>query len=541
MRNLLLFTIALILFQINIAQQPQKPSSYHEKGEFYIKKAESYLNKDSTTFNLYLDSAFYISNQYQFLDIEVRALIGKGVYFYNKAQYETSIKTYIKALKINEKINIPSLDAKIYDNIGLVNYANQDYDKAIENSLIALAINQEIKDSINLIRNNNNLGIYYHTIKQLEKAIQHYTASKELSLRFNDNKGVFIALTNIGLVKAEQNKNNEALSLYQEAKNYNSKKQDPLSYAYLLINIATTNSALNEPEKSIRNLNEALDIALEHHFLDVEKNCHLYLEEAYEVMGNLENSLKHRRHYDNIKDSILNLEKGVKIAEIETKYKTDLKSEEIKKMNVSMSEYKKKNTILYISLFLGLALITIIVYFFVKRHRAYNAEKEFIETQYQTIESQNKELKNQLIEVSEKLYELRDSNKERKAKYKKSTLTEEQRKTHITTLLTYMNDHKPYLNPNISPQDIADNIKINKHHLSEILNLNFGKNFNGFINLYRIEEAKKLLTDNHNNITMLAIAYDSGFNSKSSFNRAFKEITGNTPSEYKKNMSHPIG
>ena len=134
-----------------------------------------------------------------------------------------------------------------------------------------------------------------------------------------------------------------------------------------------------------------------------------------------------------------------------------------------------------------------------------------------------------------------DELKERKAKYKKSTLTEEQRKTHITTLLTYMNDHKPYLNPNISPQDIADNIKINKHHLSEILNLNFGKNFNGFINLYRIEEAKKLLTDNHNNITMLAIAYDSGFNSKSSFNRAFKEITGNTPSEYKKNMSHPIG
>ena len=126
------------------------------------------------------------------------------------------------------------------------------------------------------------------------------------------------------------------------------------------------------------------------------------------------------------------------------------------------------------------------------------------------------------------------------SKYQK-IISDEEKIRLVEALEIYLSEEKPYLNPNISPQDIADNIKINKHHLSEILNLNFGKNFNGFINLYRIEEAKKLLTDNHNNITMLAIAYDSGFNSKSSFNRAFKEITGNTPSEYKKNMSHPIG
>jgi AraC-like DNA-binding protein len=71
--------------------------------------------------------------------------------------------------------------------------------------------------------------------------------------------------------------------------------------------------------------------------------------------------------------------------------------------------------------------------------------------------------------------------------------------------------------------------------LSQVINESLGQNFFDFVNTYRVEEAKKLLTDARNpKITVLEVMYQAGFNSKSSFNTAFKKIALTTPSAYKK-------
>jgi len=75
---------------------------------------------------------------------------------------------------------------------------------------------------------------------------------------------------------------------------------------------------------------------------------------------------------------------------------------------------------------------------------------------------------------------------------------------------------------------------ISVHHLSNILNNRFEKNFSDFINAYRVEEAKRVLSlDQFTKMTLEAIGYECGFGSKSSFNKAFKKITNFTPSEYR--------
>jgi AraC-like DNA-binding protein len=80
---------------------------------------------------------------------------------------------------------------------------------------------------------------------------------------------------------------------------------------------------------------------------------------------------------------------------------------------------------------------------------------------------------------------------------------------------------------------VADKMGISVNHLSQVINQKSGKNFFKFINEYRVEAAKKMLGNNaHQKFTILAIAYDCGFNSKSSFNTIFKEFTGYTPSEF---------
>jgi len=96
----------------------------------------------------------------------------------------------------------------------------------------------------------------------------------------------------------------------------------------------------------------------------------------------------------------------------------------------------------------------------------------------------------------------------------------------------YVNEHKPWLNPKLSLYDLASDCEISTHQLSSLLNDFLKTNFYDYINQYRVEEVKRRLKKNEKQFTILAIALDSGFNSKASFNRIFKHKTGKTPSEF---------
>ena len=97
-----------------------------------------------------------------------------------------------------------------------------------------------------------------------------------------------------------------------------------------------------------------------------------------------------------------------------------------------------------------------------------------------------------------------------------------------------MKTEKPHLNPELTIQDLSKQMNITRHHLTEILNNDLGKNFFNFINEYRVAEVKKrLLDEKFEHLTIVAIAFDSGFNSKSTFNSIFKQQTQKTPSKWR--------
>jgi len=80
---------------------------------------------------------------------------------------------------------------------------------------------------------------------------------------------------------------------------------------------------------------------------------------------------------------------------------------------------------------------------------------------------------------------------------------------------------------------VATALQISTNHLSQVINENLDKNFFDFVNGYRVEMVKQKMKDPSNkNYTLLSLAYDCGFNSKSSFNAIFKKYTGSTPSQY---------
>ena len=106
----------------------------------------------------------------------------------------------------------------------------------------------------------------------------------------------------------------------------------------------------------------------------------------------------------------------------------------------------------------------------------------------------------------------------------------------IKSLGEVMSEKQFHRNTNIKIKDIAKELHVSSHQLSQLLNDNLGKSFALFINEYRIEEAKKLLQEN-NQFTLEAIGFEAGFSSKSTFYATFKKVVGITPSEFKKQFS----
>ena len=100
---------------------------------------------------------------------------------------------------------------------------------------------------------------------------------------------------------------------------------------------------------------------------------------------------------------------------------------------------------------------------------------------------------------------------------------------------------KPFLNRELRLDDLAEALQIGRHHASQVINEHFDANFFDFINLYRVEEAIRLLQEKGNELNLAEIGFLSGFNNTVSFNKAFKKNTGVTPSKFRKEVKHHNG
>ncbi|MEM6343830.1 MAG: AraC family transcriptional regulator [Bacteroidota bacterium] len=120
------------------------------------------------------------------------------------------------------------------------------------------------------------------------------------------------------------------------------------------------------------------------------------------------------------------------------------------------------------------------------------------------------------------------------ARYVSSSLADKQKQQYSEQLLKYMKEQAPYRSQTLTLNELADGLKINSKYLSQVINELHGLNFMDFINGYRIREAQDMLVSpRFQHYTIMAIANEVGFRSRSAFYSAFKKVAGQTPTEFK--------
>ncbi len=122
-------------------------------------------------------------------------------------------------------------------------------------------------------------------------------------------------------------------------------------------------------------------------------------------------------------------------------------------------------------------------------------------------------------------------------KYEKTGLSPQKGKSIKQQLLKLMEEKRPYLDPGLTLAQVAEMMGVPSHQLSQVINESMEQNFYQFINSYRLEEAKRRLDHpDTGDDKLIKIAFDSGFNSLPTFNRVFRDLTGESPSQYRKRI-----
>ncbi|MEW6983987.1 helix-turn-helix domain-containing protein [Colwelliaceae bacterium 6471] len=124
------------------------------------------------------------------------------------------------------------------------------------------------------------------------------------------------------------------------------------------------------------------------------------------------------------------------------------------------------------------------------------------------------------------------------SKYSNSTLSKNSALELITQLNALMQNEEVFLDNEVSLASLSEHLKVTPHHLSQALNEQLGQNFYDFVNSARIERAKTMLADaGFQKLPIIDVAYQVGFNNKTSFNNAFKKYTQTTPSQFRANSA----
>jgi YesN/AraC family two-component response regulator len=262
------------------------------------------------------------------------------------------------------------------------------------------------------------------------------------------------------------------------------------------------------------------------------------LAELSSITGDFKSAYEYLSNAVMYRDSVFSADARRQMAEMQTRFEVSKMNDEIKIQQLTIqqqeADLKRANlirAIVFIGLILSILFSVFLIWMYFQKRRA-----------YQVLLLQNIELAR--LEQSEKAHNPMKESLVKDipdTKYQKSSLTDDQKEAIYEKLLEMLEYGRVFLNHDLSVEDLADKLDTNRRYLSQVVNELHGSNFSTFINEYRVKEARRLLLDpEKHHFSLEGIAHAAGFNSRISFNNAFKKITGLTPAYFQKSSMNKL-
>lgn len=375
-------------------------------------------------------------------------------YYYLGEDYDLSIEYLKDAYKIFNLINNEPYKARVLNSMGESYREKGNFDKAIENYTLSLDISKRIQDSIMLSALYNNIALLYFEIgNRYEQSLEYHKLNLELLKKMGNSGSVFSCYINLGLVYSKMKDYDQALDYYRQSTNY--LEENNLYDRLLLVhNLGLIYEKLGKLDLALHNYNEAVSLAkaignknkliyslmnignvliakgsflegekyllksyaLAKEIDDLTKQKRLVsnLKKVYENQGNYKESLKYLEIYDDLEDSIYNINYIKQVTLLEQKFETEKKQQqiaflekenEIHKLEIKNKEIENKQKSFQRNVLIIAVFIAILLTFYFALN---NKKRKKINL---LLIKQNRKIIDQREEISKQNEELTDSNK----------------------------------------------------------------------------------------------------------------------------------
>jgi len=339
-----------------------------DRYEGNYEEALDHLNKHIQHFTQQGDSSLVADGLYH-----------KAVIYRQLGEYEESLATYYRIIKISESEENEFAVASVNHSIGLIYRQLSDYENALENYQKALNIFEALENPKNVATVLNSLGSLHSDKEEYETAAGYYERAIQLNSELGNNRAMAFQIANLGHIASKLNDYEKSLAYHIEALKIREKLPQKIETLSSLRNVGHSYKFLGNYSQSRQYLEQALVLANELQAKPHLRDLYQMLSELNEIENNHSEALEFHKLYVAIKDSILNEESSRQINELQAKYETAVKNEEIATLtrNNELGEIEvERRASLNRALAGGLLLISLssVLAFFLMRQRQKNQQ-----------------------------------------------------------------------------------------------------------------------------------------------------------------------
>ncbi|MBL7887942.1 MAG: tetratricopeptide repeat protein [Bacteroidia bacterium] len=354
----------------------------------------------------YAQEGLAIAQEKDYKYLEAVALNNIGNGYYNLADYKTCIDYYIKALAIQEKINNKKGILSSSGSIGNVYIELGKPDEALKYFERALKIGYELGNKNGIASCLISIGTIYSDKKEFKKSLDYYFQSLELFLEVQNEEAIATNYNNIADTYLELKDYAKSLLYIMKAKELYEKIGNTYGLSLALNNIGDYYMKVGDAEKALEYYKRGLEKGKE-----IEANEHIIasyqgISEAYKKSGNYKMALQYHELFQQLNDSIYNLESSNQIAEMQARFDTKKNEQEIalltKDKQIKEDELNRQSIITKAIIGFGalLLLLSIVLIRGNRQKKRANRElaikNEKIELAYNIIEDQHKDIKDSI-------------------------------------------------------------------------------------------------------------------------------------------------